>query len=202
MAIITLAEVKTYIGETSTGYDTEISSYIPEVQTDVCEWCGTYFQDKIIYRESPASFIFNRGNTATATTQADYVNDTESKYSTAGFRAGQDVFIDGGSPNNGIYSIASVTTGVMTLTCTGTFEDYDQTAAYRNGGNVRISRIKWPTGIKPYVAKMIWSQISDAKPSNVSQERIDDYSVTYVNGRAYPDRVMAGMANWKRVVMI
>lgn len=202
MPIMTLAQLKGYIGETSTGNDTELTTLLDDVQSDVCEYCGTYFQDDIIYRESAASFDFNRGDTLATATEADYINDTESKYSTAGFRDGMDVFVDGGSPNNGIYTISSVSTGVMKMTTTGDMEDYDQDSAYRNGGNVRISRIKWPNGIKPYVAKMVYSQFQDQKPSNVKQERIDDYSVTWVNGRAYPERLVAGLANWKRVVMI
>ena len=37
---------------------------------------------------------------------------------------------------------------------------------------------------------MIWYQIVKSKPDGALSERVDDYSVTYVNGREYPMQLL------------
>ena len=196
MALMTTAEVKTFLRETSHTYDQLIATYIPIIEEDICTYLNNWFEDKAIYLQASSGLAFTRGNTSTGTTQADYITDDNDNMSTVGFTAGMDVAIRGGA-NFGIYKIASVTTAVMTMNSTGVFVTQDQDTAYHTVGGVRISRIHWPDSLKPIAAKMIWSQISDNKPGNASQERIDDYSVTYVNGNAYPERLVRALDHWK-----
>ena len=197
MPLMTTAEVKTFIRETSLTYDTLIGYYIPLIEEDICQYLNNWFEDQIIYIDKAGGLAFSRGNTSTGTTQADYVTDDNDDISTAGFIAGMDVAISGGS-NYGIYEIASVTTAVMTMTCTGEFIDQDQDDSYNPVGSIRIARIVWPESLKPIAAKMIWYQINKSKPDGALSESIDDYSITYVNGREYPMQLLTQLdLRWK-----
>jgi hypothetical protein len=198
MALMTTAEVKAFLRETSTTYDTLIAVYIPLVEDDICEYLNNWFRDRVIFVESGSGLAFTRGNTATATTQADYITDDNDRFSTAGFAVGMDVVIDGGS-NYGKYKIKTLTTAVMTITDTGEFISQDQDASYHSVGRIRISRIVWPKALKPIAAKMIWYQIDDNKPKGAISERIDDYSVTFAGARAYPSQLLSQLDKWKMV---
>jgi len=199
MALVTVAEVKTFLRETSHTYDTLIDYYIPIVQDDICAYCNTYFTDPAIFVEHSSGLAFTRGNTATGTTQADYVTDDNQDFSTAGFAVGMDIAVQGGS-NWGLYTLAGQTSAVLTMTSTGEFVTQDQDQAYNTVGTIRISRVVWPSALKPIAAKMIWYQIDNNKPNGAASERIDDYSVTYVNGRAYPAQLLSMLdANYRSV---
>ena len=198
MALMTVAEVKTYIRETGTDYDALIALYIPLIEDDICEYLNNWFEDRVIFVERSGGLAFSRGNTATATTQADYITDDNDDMSTVGFAAGQDVAIAGGS-NYGIYTIASVTTAVMTMTSTGVFVDQDQDDSFHSVGRIQISRMIWPNALKPIASKMIWYQIDQSKPDGAISERVDDYSITYAGSRAYPDQLLNQLAKWRQV---
>ena len=196
MALMTAAEVKTFLRITASTYDTLISTYIPLIEEDICNYLNTWFQDRAIYVEYSAGLAFTRGNTATATTQADYVTDDNSNFTTAGFAAGMDIAVDGGA-NHGLFTIASKTTAVLTMTSTGVFVSQDQDASYNTVGTIRISRVKWPEALKPIAAKMIWYQIDKSKPDGAISERIDDYSITYAGARAHPAQLIDQLNAWK-----
>lgn len=192
MALMTTDEVKRFLRMTETTYDVLIDVYLPLVEEDICEYLNNWFEDRVIYIKTGSGLAFTRGNTSTGTTQADYITDDNQDFSTAGFAAGQDVIISGGS-NYGIYTIASLTSAVMTMTSTGVFVSQDQDQSHHTVGTIRIARVNWPNWIKPIAAKMIWYQIEHNKPDSVASERIDDYAVTYVNGRPYPDMLLSGL---------
>lgn len=198
MALMTTTEAKAFLRITGSTYDTLIGTYIPIIEEDICEYLNNYFEDRAIFVQHASGLAFVRGNTATATTQADYVTDDNEDFSTAGFSAGMDIAIAGGS-NAGIYTIASVTTGTLTITDTGEFVDQDQDNYYNYPGPIRIARVIWPSWLKPVAAKMIWYQIDKAKPDGAISERVDDYSVTYVNGRAYPAQLLDQLQKAKYV---
>ena len=142
MALMTTAEVKAFLRETSSTYDTLIGIYIPIIEADICEYLNNYFEDNVIFIENNSGLAFTRGSTATSSTQADYITDDNQNFSTAGFAVGMDVIIAGGS-NHGIHTIAALTSAVMTMTSTGIFITQDQDASYNQVGRIRISRIKW-----------------------------------------------------------
>jgi hypothetical protein len=200
MALLTTAEAKTYLRITSDTYDSLIAEYIPLIEEDICYYLNNWFEDKVIFVSKSNGLAFSRGNTSTGTTQADYVTDDDDDFTTAGFRAGMDVAIRAGS-NYGIYTLASVSTDTLTMTCTGEFEDQDQDASYNTVGRIRISRMVWPDRLKPIAAKMIWYQIDHNKPDGAISEKIDDYSVTYVNGKAYPMQLLDQLRPNKQVAM-
>ena len=184
-------------------YDNLIEEYIPIVEHDICEYLDTYFEDRAIFVDHASGLAFVRGNTLTSVASADYITDDNDDFSTAGFSAGMQVAIVGGS-NEGIYAVASVSSGTLTMTTTGEFVAQDQDVFYRSPGRIRISRIKWPESLKPIAAKMIWHNVSKARPDGVMSERIDDYSVTYetagVGGlRQYPNEIVNALSRFRTV---
>lgn len=198
MALLTVAEAKTYLRITDSTYDTLIGYYIPLIEEDICEYLQNYFEDKVIYVEHSAGLAFIRGNTSSGTSQADYITDDNDDFSSAGFTAGMDIAIAGGS-NYGLYTLAAVSTDTLTLESTGVLVNQDQDTSYNPAGRIRISRVHWPDALKPIAAKMIWYQIDKAKPDGAITERIDDYSVTYAGAREYPMQLMQQLRKWRKV---
>jgi hypothetical protein len=203
MALLTLAECKSILGIAtgSTANDAAISVFIPFVERDICAYCNNYFADTVVYVHDRGSVVFVRGDTSTGTTDADEITDDEDRFSTSGFRAGMDIVVFGGS-NEGIYSLASVTTGALQLTSTGEIEDQDPNASYNTVGPLLISRVKWPKALKPTAARMIWHLIDNPYPGDIQSERLDDYSVTYAGEHAYPARVLNGLRPYRRAILI
>lgn len=198
MALLTAAEVKSFLRDTSSDYDTDIAFLLPYVEKDIIEYCNNGFQDGYIYRESASALEFVTGDSDTY----DYITDTEAKFSERGFKDGMDIVVEGGWTNVGLYTIDSASTGKLTLDEYGVLvdQDLDDTADDHYAGSVRISRVKWPDALKPVAAKMVWHLIDNAKPTDVQSESIDDYSVTYAGSNAYPNRVIKMLDKFKQAV--
>ena len=200
MALMTTAEVKTFLGITASTYDVQIAAYIPLIEEDITDYLQNWFQDKAIFVEADGGLAFSRGNTATATSAADYITDDNYAFTSAGFTDGMDIVIAGGS-NYGIYTISSVTTAVLKTNSTGIFVDQDQDDSQHSVGTILISRVIWPAALKPVAAKMIWYQIDNAKMSDAKSERIDDYSIVFAGSRAYPERLLNQLNKWRHARM-
>ena len=200
MALMTVREVKRFlrISESDSTYDALIAEYLPIVEQDVCEYLNNYFEDRAIFVDHGAGLAFVRGNTLTSVVSADYVTDDNDAFSTAGFAAGMDVVIVGGS-NEGIYTVASVSSGTLTMTSTGEFVAQDQDLFYKTPGRIRIARIVWPDALKPIAAKMLWYQVDNAKPNGAISEKIDDYSITYAGSNAYPSQLVHQLSRYRQV---
>ena len=181
-----------YITYKYNSYDSDIALLIPQVEYDLCSYLNNWFEDPTVYVHHGAGLAFVKGSTA-----ADYITDDNDDFSTAGFSDGMDIVIRGGS-NSGIHTISSASTGKLTLTSTGILVSQDQDVSYNAIGGIKISRIKWPQEIKPYLAQMIWYRINRSKPDNVQSESIDDYSVTYINGNPYPTEIIKGLERFKK----
>jgi len=201
MALLTVDECKSILNLEDNTHNERIQTLIPIVQQDIADYCNNGFDDKVIYRYSGSEFDFVRGSTLIATTRADYIHDAGDGISTAGFKAGMDIVVIGGS-NEGFYTIKTASTDTLTLTSTGAIEDQSQTTYYQWSGNIKVARVNWPKPLKVIAAQMIWYLLDDPKPKAVQSERVDDYSVTYIGSHSYPDRVEAGLNKYKRAILI
>ena len=201
MSIITVDECKNILGLANNTYDEQIRTMIPYVQEDVIQHCNNHFGDSVIYRQAHGGIAFVRGSTLTSTTDPDTITDDEDEMSTAGFRAGMDVIVLGGS-NEGVYTLAGVSTDTLTLTSTGDIEDQDGSTNYRDPGVIHIARVRWPKGIKLAAAKMVWHLIDQPRVGNVQSERVDDYQVVYAGAHAYPAPVLSELRPHRRAVLI
>ena len=201
MAIITVDEVKDILGIDGDSYDNDIDRLIPYAQADVVTYCNNHFQDKYVYRESASYISFVRGTTGDS---GDVIKDDDSKFLEKGFLSDMDVAVEGGYTNVGIHHVKTAAAGQLTLDSTGEVisQDPDDTGDNNWIGEVKISRVKWPTAIKLPVAQMIHYLIEHPRPSDIKSESIDDYSVTYVGSHAYPERVAQGLKPFRRAVVI
>ncbi len=194
MAVITKAEVKNILrlSTGSTGpYDAEITTFIPLVQDDLVIHLNNNFADKYVYRESGSQLKLTKGG-------PDKITDGNADFLKAGFSTGMDIAIEGGHSNVGIYTIAAVSSDTMSLTSTNELISQDPSDTYHSIGVIRISRVKWPQGLKLPVAKMIWYLIDKAKQTDIKSERIDDYAVTYIGDSEYPTRLIESLKKWKK----
>ena len=65
-----------------------------------------------------------------------------------------------------------------------------------------VARAAWPKSLKPIAAKMVWHLVDESRKGDVKSESIDDYSVMYAGSNAYPERVLSGLAKYRRAVMV
>lgn len=202
MPVILSTEIDDIIGSTTPSGSTKMIRY---VQADVCEYLNNYFEDPVIYRDGDGAIEFVRGDTGVAVS-ADYITDTQAKFSSVGFstKNAYDIFVRGGSQNAGIHHVVSQTSegNKMTLDTTGVLYDHDMDGMQHYAGGCKISLINWPEAIKPYIAQMVWHRLKNSTPSDIKSERIDDYSVTYVGGHSYPTETIEGLSKWRNVVMV
>jgi hypothetical protein len=200
MPLLTVDECKQILGLTDNTHNARIALFIPYVQDDISDYCNNSFADTVVYVCNGA-LDFVRGSTLTSSTLADYIHDAEDCISTAGFKAGMDIVVIGGS-NQGYYTVKTATTDTITLTSTGDIEDQSQTTYHRWPGDIVVARARWPKSLKPVAAKMVWHLLDQSKSGDVKSESIDDYSVTYAGDHAYPERVVAGLRQYRKAVLI
>ena len=193
---MTTAEVKSVLGITASTYDTQIAFFLPIVEDDLIAYLNNCFSDGYVYRESGSALSFVRGDSDTA----DHITDTEAKFTEKGFLSNMDIIVQGGGANVGLHSVSSASTDRLLLSETGILIDQAQGDTKDDNyiGNILISRVKWPIALKLPAAKMIWSLIDNGKVSDVKSEKLDDYSITYIGGNAYPSVITEMLQKWKK----
>ena len=174
--IATLAEIKTLTGLDSS-YDTQITALIPIVQNYIIDYTGNKFEvtpksgsrvhkltGKYLNVAEDSDVDFNAANkTITASPDLDYES-----FAVA---SGKDITVTGSNYNDGIYSVASVSSNVITVN-----EDLnDETMS--NYVTVRI--IKFPESLKLIAAQIIKHWLLSKSTSGLQSERFDDYSASY-----------------------
>lgn len=202
MAIITVTEVKNLLNITEATYDNQIARLIPYVQDDLVEYLNNYFQDHFVTRESVSYISFVRSTTGSG----DYIFDSDDRWTKNGFLSNIDVVVEGGYSNMGIHHVVTASTDTLTLSSSGEVISQDPADSSNENliGNIRVSRVIWPKGLKRYAAQMIWYNIRRQKETGIQSESIDDYSVTYapLAGGGYPDNIMTGLKPYRRAVVI
>lgn len=198
--IVSVDECKVLLGITDNTYDESFRILIPYVQRDVADYCNNAFADTVIYKYSHGGIAFARGTTTTGTTDPDTITDDEDEFTTAGFRAGMDIVVLGGS-NEGYHQLAVVSTDTLTLTSTGEVEDQDGSTNYRDPGPILIARANWPKPVRSAAAQMVWHLTKHARRDDIKSESIDDYSVTFAGEHEYPKHVMQRLDKYRNVIM-
>ena len=199
MPIMTTAEVKAILRLTDSTYDSDIETFLPYVEDDILDCLNNGFQDGYVYRESASDLAFVRGDSDTA----DRITDRDAEFLENGFRDDMDIVISGGGTNYGLYHVTSASTDQLLLTEYGELIPQDQSDTKDDNpiGLVRISRVNWPNALRLPVAKMVWHLIQDARPDDAQSETIGDYSITYVGGNAYPEKVVRMLDKFRQVRM-
>ena len=180
--IIDKEECKRLVGETGFEHDGEIEALLPIVQDDLVDYCGHVFEDPLIsYSVSEISFV--KGS-------PDTITDNQSEFSDKRFAAGMDIFVDCGNTNRGIYELATVAAGTLTLTCSNELVSMAYDDSEYVPGSTRISKINWPRSLKLVAARMVWYLIARHKPEGELSKSIDGVTEAYDRTRSYPREIM------------
>ncbi len=194
MRIVELEVIKEILGLTDTTYDNHINRLLPFVQEDIIEYLNNEFRDD--NTSYSASMILVNADPPTIT-------DTENnQFVLEGFEEGMDIALEGTARNKGIYTIASVAAGTITLAVTD--ELLDETATDEFGGNtIKLTRIRWPKGLKLYVAQIIWENISRARNKDIKSKSLGPSSVTYmpIGSGGYSEGIIKGLGKYKLAIM-
>lgn len=173
MPIITLAEVKSFLNESTDDYNTAISVLIPVVTERLRHLCNNSFTSQPINRSRSVKFsrdpdyVGNGDSTlyilpqvsASFEATAKTVTARASNFASAAFAGGQDFLIEGSYLNDGYYEISSVSTSTLTILSGYSFvgaaagtHDFKTEAT---GASIYFAVATWPGDIKPIVASMI-----------------------------------------------
>ena len=180
--IITRAEVKTYLGISSTTTDDIIDAYLPAVIDEFFQYTNNYFKSDAVRYSGYVSF----SSAGTATLPS---NEWESDYD---FYAGDEIYVHGSVRNDGPYTISSLTTGVMTISTTATLKAEDELTP------CDVFKVEFPVSAKPVIAQMIKFKMDNPLGVPLS-ERLGDYSVTYAETGmqgGYPDGIASAIKKY------
>jgi hypothetical protein len=192
MAILSTTEVKTYIQETSTTYDTLIGAFLPICLQDFFEYTNNYFDNNAVRIET---------SNVTASSSDRTLIITGTNFSTYSFQSGDEFRIRNSKRNDGFYTAATVSSATITVSSSS---DYVATFTLRNEAEQEafwtINKIDVPMSVKPLIASMIKFKIEHTGGTPQS-ERLGDYSVTYGGGE-YPESIMKSMNKYRLVKFI
>jgi hypothetical protein len=192
MAILSTTEVKTYIQETSTTYDTLIGAFLPICLQDFFEYTNNYFDNNAVRIET---------SNVTASSSDRTLIITGTNFSTYSFQSGDEFRIRNSKRNDGFYTAATVSSATITVSSSS---DYVATFTLRNEAEQEafwtINKIDVPMSVKPLIASMVKFKIEH--PSGTPQsESLGDYSVTYGGGE-YPESITKAMNKYNMVKFI
>ena len=188
--IITKDECKRYIRTTDSDNDDLIEALIPIAQEDLCDYLNNHFEDTRVYYSS-GDLSFVRGD-------PDTITDAKEEFVRRRFAAGMDVYIKGESSNQGIYELATVTAGTLTLTSVNqlismAYNDTEFVPTWHT-----ISRIVWPNPVKLVVARMVAHLIARYQPGGELSENRDGVVVSYDRRMSYPREITQMAQKYRR----
>jgi hypothetical protein len=167
MAILTATEVTVYSNISASAATITTSGLIQVVQERVCMLTNNYFLTDLDVQDS---VTFN----ATART---IVADT-ADYNAYNFLAADDIMVYGSYRNDGVFTLASVSTSTLTVISGQTVVDE------LSGASVLVSVVKWPVPVKQAAALMI-AYDYDARPkksANIKSHSLGPFSETFTSG--------------------
>jgi|GEM_PF-2045241 len=185
--IITLAEIKQLL-QLGSDHDDVIAELIPIVQDFVIKYCNNFF-------ELMPDKIYRTAITISFDSTLKTINDSDSRFVSAGFPSGLHCRVAGSKFNDGIYKIESVTAGTISL-------DDDETLIDESADGetvMSITVVKFPAGIKLPVSQMIGFNLDTKAMKGISSESLGDHSISYSSNGAYPDNILRGLNQYRKV---
>lgn len=176
-------------------YDTQIDDLIPQVKNDLVEYLHNTFIDK---QTQYVGSHFQIVHTSTA----NQIRDTEQKFLIEGFQTGMDIYLDGSERNKGIYTVSSASSEYLKISTNSTLFEENSTDEY-GGKIISISRMRYPTGLKRTVAKIIWASMDRSKSDNIKSKSIGPLSLTYnsLNDGGYDEAIYNELKKYKYTKM-
>lgn len=188
--IMSLTEIKQFLNITDTSQDTLIESFMPIVEDTIINYCNndfidfnyTYFSDyQVEFKSSDNTINFN----VDVDDKSLYIGDTIKCFNSL--------------RNKQNYTITAIETNKITV------DDVNVLKDELENETIYINRVEYPLQLKIVVAKMIKYnlEMDTNKDSNVSSEKIDDYSINYNSADeyifSYPTSIMKGLNSFRLV---
>lgn len=188
MNIVTLAEIKEFLGLSDTSQDDRIESLIPAFEDFVLDYTKNPFTDpRVCLQTDGISFV--SGSPATIT-------DSGEGFVDAFFADGMIIRIDGSFFNDGFYRLNTVEAGTLTLA-----GNESLTSEAISSGVVRtVARAEIPRPVKLAIARLISGSLSSK--SGISAEKIGSYSVNYKDlskSNGIPEDVLGILHKFKKM---
>jgi len=191
--IITTEEVKGILQISgSNEYDSLIGTLIPIVQDFVIKYTNNHFEvltDSVFTEATTLSFV--SGPPAK-------ILDSQNQFIENGFTSGVHVRVLGSKLNDGIYKVASLEAGVLTLSNDESLIDESADSEI----SIRITMVQFPQGLKLPVAKMVGYHFDKKNFSGVQSERFGDYSVSFQTAGSYPKSILDELDQYRQIKFV
>jgi hypothetical protein len=128
----------------------------------------------------------------------DTITDNQSEFVDKRFAAGMDIVVEGAHTNDGIYELATVAAGTLTLTSSNELVSMAYTDTEYQPGWCRISKVNWPKALKVVVARMVQHLITRYEPGGELSESKDGVVILYDRRTTYPREIMQQAYKYKR----
>jgi hypothetical protein len=181
MAIITTAQVKTYLQIDSTTYDDIIDALIEPVLYDVFDYTQNYFHNNAVRLRSNQFTFSTLGTVVVAGTN----------FSTYSFQSGDIIHVVDSARNDGIYTATTVSSATITISTAETL------LAETEEKRTTIAKMDVPRSLFPTISAMIKSRIDNPSGTPISQS-LGDYSVVY-GGKDYPESIEKSLGKYRLV---
>jgi len=184
--IANLEIIKTLLNLTTNEYDAFIEANIPYIDQSICDYCNNDFINVQLDYFSSSSISFdNTDNSINMDNISNYdylaVNDTIRIYKSL--------------RNNQMFTIDSISTNKIICNYIDSVTDESE------GEGIYITKINFPNSLKLIVSKMmnyLIDELTDSK-SGIKTEKIDDYSVTFVdNINGFPINIMHPLNQYRK----
>lgn len=162
--ILHLEEAKQILQIKERDKDTLIELYLPIVQKEIVERTKNTFKSQRV----------KKAGTGISFTSESIVND-DSDFISKGFRAGQDVIVEGSVSNDGIFEIDELTDEEMTLNLSNSDELFEEAIPY----SITVTRVVFPKGLKLIACDILQHYLSNGHNPSKTSESIGSFSASY-----------------------
>ena len=186
MAIMTLAEVKTYPAYTSDMSDAHITLLLPGLRDRLRRVTNNKFIRKAVQIVSSGiSFAETSG-----------IITVDINPITEGFADEENILVEDSVKNDGYFTIDGISTTTLEVEEDLVDEDLDE--------EVTITFVKWPEAINNTLVGMLRYDILEReKKKGLASESIGDYSVSWLAGITdYPSDLIGELINYTRPRML
>ena len=187
MNIVTLAEVKSFLGLTGTDQDDRIEDFIPVFEEIVLDYTKNPFTDPRVYLKSDQlDFVASERKIVSG----------DAGFLESGFSAAMTIKVEGSFFNDGFYLIDTVTEDEIVLASKETLIS----EAPSSGLLRTIVRADIPRPVKLAISRLI--SVSLSQKSGIAAEKIGSYSVNYKDlskSSGLPDDVLGILNKYKKL---
>lgn len=189
MAILTIAQVKTFlkITDTDADRDAQINALIPVVEEDIASYCNSRFRNPAV--AFSGSFVITAPAIVyTLTCALGGISDQP-------FAIGDYIDLYGTARNDGYFTIATLSDTVITTT---------EVLVAESAATLSVYLVQWPEPVRMIAARMVGFQLDHIASAGLQSENILDYSYTlsssgsssgYAGG--YSSDIMQGLDRYR-----